>query len=63
MVQMTEDIIDLTEAQMITTIQWEKNPLVTNFRVLMVGGPHIKSVETKVASGAQGTVHGIVEGL
>lgn len=56
MVQMTEDVWDLTEAQDVTTVQWEKNPFVTRFRVLFVGGPHIKKVERQ--GGA--TIHGIV---
>lgn len=57
LVQMTEDCIDMTEAQAVTTVQWEKNPFVMNFRVLMVGGPHIKKVER--VGGA--TIHGIVK--
>ncbi len=56
MVQMTEDVIDLSEAQAITTVQWDKNPFVTNFRVLSVGGPHIKSMETEGGT----TIHGII---
>ena len=56
MVQMTEDVIDLSEAQAITTVQWDKNPFVTNFRVLAVGGPHIKSMETENGT----TIHGII---
>ena len=56
MLQMTEDVIDLSEAQAITTVQWDKNPFVTNFRVLAVGGPHIKSMETENGT----TIHGII---
>ncbi len=56
LVQMTEDVLDMSEAQAITTIQWEKNPLVTNFRVLAVGGPHIKSMERQGGT----TIHGII---
>lgn len=56
MVQMTEDVLDLSEAQAITTVQWDKNPFVTNFRVLAVGGPHIKSMETEDGT----TIHGII---
>jgi uncharacterized linocin/CFP29 family protein len=56
MVQMTEDVLDMSEAQAVTTIQWEKNPLVTNFRVLAVAGPHIKSMENDAGT----TIHGIV---
>lgn len=60
MVQMTEDVIELTEAQMVTTVQWEKNPFVQNFRVLTVAGPHIKNIETTAGGGATkvGIVHG-----
>ncbi len=56
MVQMTEDVLDMSEAQAVTTIQWEKNPLVTNFRVLAVAGPHIKLITSSAGS----TIHGIV---
>lgn len=57
LVQMTRDAIDLSEAQTVTTVQWEKNPFVTNFRVLMVGGPHIKLIETDARPTP---LHGIV---
>lgn len=57
MVQMTEDVIDLTEAQAVTTVQWDKNPFVTLFRVLSVGGPHIKSIETDAGATVNGIVH------
>ncbi len=57
MVQMTRDVIDLSEAQAVTTIQWQKNPMVTHFRVLMVGGPHIKNVETEGGTSVHGIVH------
>jgi hypothetical protein len=56
MIQMTEDVIDLTEAQAITTVQWDKNPFVTNFRVLQVGGPHIKTIQNDAGT----TLHGII---
>lgn len=56
MVQMTKEVIDYSEAQAVTTIQWQKNPLVTNFRVLAVGGPHIKNSETEDGT----TIHGII---
>lgn len=56
LVQMTRDVLDLTEAQAITTVQWQKNPMVTNFRVLFVGGPQIKNIATDQDS----TIHGIV---
>lgn len=57
LVQMTEDVIDLTEAQIITTVQWEKNPFVTFFRVLTVAGPQIKSIETDAGTTINGIVH------
>jgi len=53
---MQSDVIDLSEAQAVTTVQWEKNPFVTNFRVLAVAGPHIKSIEVQGGT----TIHGIV---
>lgn len=56
LVQMTEDVLDLSEAQAVTTVQWDKNPFVTNFRVLAVAGPHIKNIETDAGT----TIHGIV---
>lgn len=56
LVQMTEDVWDLTEAQDVTTVQWEKNPFVTRFRVLFVGGPQIKKIERAGGN----TIHGIV---
>ncbi|KKL21985.1 hypothetical protein LCGC14_2439970 [marine sediment metagenome] len=56
LVQMTDDVLDMSEAQAVTTIQWQKNPLVTNFRVLAVAGPHIKSMERSGGT----TIHGIV---
>lgn len=56
MVQMTSDVWDMSEAQAVTTVQWEKNPFVTLFRVLTVAGPHIKSIQTDAGD----TVHGIV---
>jgi len=57
LVQMTRDVIDLSEAQMPTTVQWEKNPFVTNFRVLTVAGPQIKSIETDQGTTINGIVH------
>jgi len=56
LVQMTEDVIDLTLAQDVTTVQWEKNPFVQLFRVIMVGGPQIKSIQTSAGA----TINGIV---
>lgn len=65
LVQMTRDVIDLSEAQTITTVQWDKNPFVTNFRALTVAGPQIKSIEIDgtadtAAGSAQSTINGIV---
>lgn len=57
LVQMTEDVIDLSEAQSPTTVQWEKSPFVTNFRVLTVAGPHIKSIENQAGNTINGIVH------
>lgn len=57
MVQMTEDVLELTEAQAPTTVQWEKNPFVMNFRVLAVAGPHIKNTETSLGTTKVGIVH------
>lgn len=57
LLQMTEDVIDLTEAQAVTTVQWEKNPFVQNFRVLEVGGPQIKSIENTLGNTINGFVH------
>jgi len=57
LLQMTEDVIDLTEAQPVTTVQWEKNPFVTEFRVLEVGGPQIKNVEVSDGTTTAGIVH------
>lgn len=58
LVQMTREVLDLTEAQAVTTVQWEKNPFTTLFRVLMVGGPQIKNITTTASGGS--TKHGIV---
>jgi uncharacterized linocin/CFP29 family protein len=57
LVQMTQDVIDLSEAQAVTTIQWQKNPLVTMFRVLSVAGPQIKSIQTDSEQTINGIVH------
>lgn len=57
MVQMTRDVIDLTEAQAVTTVQWEKNPFVTNYRVMYVGGPQIKSLANEDDDTINGIVH------
>jgi uncharacterized linocin/CFP29 family protein len=57
LVQMTEDVIDLSEAQVVTTVQWEKNPFVTLFRVLSVAGPQIKDIETQDGQTINGIIH------
>jgi hypothetical protein len=57
MVQMTDDVIDMSEAQAPTTVQWEKNPMVTMFRVVTVAGPQIKSIETSSGATINGIVH------
>ncbi len=56
LVQMTEDVLHWTEAQAVASIQWEKNLFVTIFRVIAIGGPHIKSMETEDST----TIHGII---
>jgi uncharacterized linocin/CFP29 family protein len=57
LVQMTSDVLDLSEAQALTTIQWEKDPLVTEFRTLVVGGPQIKEIQTDAGTTINGIVH------
>lgn len=57
LVQMTRDVMDVSEAQMLTTWQWEKTPAVTHYRVLMIAGPHIKSIETEDGTTINGIVH------
>lgn len=57
MVQMTEDVMDLSEAQVVTTVQWEKTPFVTQFRVLTIAAPHIKDIETSLGTSINGIIH------
>lgn len=57
MVQMTRDVLDLSEAQGVTTVQWSKNPFVTYFRVMFVGGPQIKNSENDAGTDVHGIVH------
>lgn len=57
MVQMTRDVIDASEAMPVTTVQWDKNPWVTNFRVMAIGGPQIKSMEDEDGNTRNGIVH------
>lgn len=57
LVQMTRDVMDISEAQTMTTWQWEKTPAATEFRVLMIAGPHVKSIETEDGSTVNGFLH------
>jgi len=57
LVQMTRDSMDVSEAQTITTWQWNKTPAVTHYRVIFVGGPHIKDIETEDETTVNGIVH------
>ena len=57
LVQMTRDVADISLAQDLTTWQWQKTPAKTHFRVLMVGGPHIKSIQTESGTTVNGIVH------
>ena len=57
LVQLTRDVIDFSEAQPITTVQWDKNPFVTNFRVMAILGPHIKTMQTEGSGNINGIIH------
>lgn len=57
LVQMTRDVMDISEAQGVTTVQWQKNPFVTYFRVMFVGGPQIKTMENDAGTDVHGIVH------
>lgn len=57
MVQMTRDVMDISEALTMTTWQWMKNPAATEFRVLSIAGPHIKSVEGEDGTTRNGIIH------
>lgn len=57
MVQMSRDVVDLSVAQNVTTIQWEKNPMVTKFRVWAAMGPHIKTSEQPDGTKTNGIIH------
>lgn len=57
LVQMTKDSIDISEALAVTTWQWQKTPAATHFRVLTIGGPHIKSIETEDGTTVNGIIH------
>lgn len=57
LVQMTRDVMDISVAQMLTTWQWQKTPGATKFRVLMIGGPHIKSVQGEDGTTRNGIIH------
>lgn len=53
MVQMTEDVVDLAVAQDIRNIQWQTNPMKTDYKVFSVLAPRIKSEK----NGKSGIVH------
>lgn len=57
LVQMTRDCMDISLALAMTTWQWMKTPASTDFRVLMIGGPHIKSVQGQDGTTRNGIVH------
>lgn len=57
LVQMTRDVMDVSLALPMTTWQWMKNPAATNYRVLTIGGPHIKSVEGQDGTTRNGIIH------
>lgn len=57
LVQMTQDVVDLTMGQEPTTIQWEKNPMVTNFRIFSVMSPAVKTIEKPDGTTINGIVH------
>lgn len=57
LVQMTSDVVDLTMGQEPTTIQWEKNPMVTNFKIFSVMSPAVKTIEKPDGTTLNGIVH------
>lgn len=57
LVQLTRDVIDLSEAQPPITVQWQKSPFATEFRVYTIAGPHIKTIETDTGTSINGIVH------
>lgn len=57
LVQMTRDCVDISEALTVTTWQWMKTPASTEFRVLTIAGPHIKSVEGQDGTTRNGIIH------
>lgn len=57
LVQMTRDVMDISLALPMTTWQWMKNPAATEYRVLTIGGPHIKSVEGEDDTTRNGIIH------
>lgn len=57
LVQMTRDVMDISEALTMTTWQWQKTPASTEFRVLAIAGPHIKSVEGQDGTTRNGIIH------
>lgn len=57
LVQMTRDVMDISLALPMTTWQWAKTPARTDFRVLMIGGPQIKTVVGEDGTARNGIVH------
>lgn len=57
LVQMTRDVMDISMALNLTTWQWTTVPSHTDFRTLMIGGPHIKTVECQDGTARNGIVH------
>lgn len=55
--QATKDVMDLSLALPMTTWQWQKNPTATQFRVLTLMGPHIKTVMGEDGTARNGIVH------
>ena len=57
LIQWTSDVLDLTVGQNPTTIQWEKNPMVTNFRIFSVMSPAVKTIEQPDGTTINGIIH------
>lgn len=57
LVQMTRDVMDISLALPMTTWQWAKTPARTDFRVLMIGGPQVKTVVGEDGVARNGIVH------
>lgn len=54
LVQMTEDVVDLAVAQDIVNVEWQTNPMQSQFKVYGAMAPRIKSDR----NGSSGIVHG-----